>query len=94
MGRNKRKATLTKAEKKLQKDGRLTTTTEYGGKQSSTPGLSTVVPNVRDPDLARPRSYRTRLDTKRQSQTSNNSWLHGALFLVLAAIVISWALGY
>ena len=49
---------------------------------------------LRDPDLARPRSYRTRLDTKLQSQTSNNSWVHAVGFVILAAIVISWALGY
>ena len=43
----------------------------------------------------RPNSRRTGLvDTRRRSQTSNNSRLHAALFVVLAAIVISWALGY
>ena len=36
------------------------------------------------------------VDTRRQSKTSRNSgnWLHAVGFVVLAAIVISWALGY
>ena len=38
---------------------------------------------------------RTVIDTRVQSKTSNNStWLHALGFVVLAAIVISWALGY
>ena len=33
--------------------------------------------------------------TRRPSQSSKNSnWLHAVGFVVLAAIVISWALGY
>ena len=32
-------------------------------------------------------------DTRRPASTGNN-WFHGVLFLVIAAAVISWALGY
>ena len=44
------------------------------------------------------KSYATRravFDGRRPSQSSKNStWLHAVGFVVLAAIVISWALGY
>ena len=41
-----------------------------------------------------PRNRRTGLDTRRHSRTSDNSWVHAVLFVVLVVIVISWVLGY
>ena len=32
-------------------------------------------------------------DTRRRASSENN-WLHGVLFIVIAVVVISWALGY
>ena len=32
-------------------------------------------------------------DTRRRAKTEND-WLHGVLFVVIAVVVISWALGY
>ena len=37
---------------------------------------------------------RTALDTRRPAKSNESSILHAILFCVLAAIVISWALGY
>ena len=34
------------------------------------------------------------VDARRQNQTSDNSWVHAVGFVILAAIVVSWALGY
>ena len=34
------------------------------------------------------------LAQRRQNQTSDNSWVHAVGFVILAAIVVSWALGY
>ena len=43
----------------------------------------------------RKQQFKTRgLAQRRQNQTSDNSWLHAVGFVILAAIVISWALGY
>ena len=30
----------------------------------------------------------------RRPASSENNWLHGVLFMVIAVVVISWALGY
>ena len=32
-------------------------------------------------------------DTRRPAKTENN-WLHGVLFVVIAGIIVAWALGY
>ena len=80
MGRNKDAEPLTKRERKLKKEGLLTTargTKSYMGRERACT------------------MRRTGIDTRRPVQTSNDSnWLHAVGFVVLAAIVISWALGY
>ena len=83
MGRNKSKI-LTKNEKKRLRDG---TATHWGE-----PGKAMGPGWVRHGDNTHMgRSRKTKLDTR---QTSTNSGVHAVLFVVLAAIVISWALGY
>ena len=85
MGRNKAKiGALSKAEKKLQKEGILQRNWDPSGKN-----LTHSAPNF-DPG----QHSRTRRDSRIHSRGSKDSWLHGALFVVFAAIVISWALGY
>ena len=43
----------------------------------------------------RKQQFKTRgLAQRRQNQTSENSWVHAVGFVILAAIVVSWALGY
>jgi hypothetical protein len=37
---------------------------------------------------------RTALDSRRPAKSNESSTLHAVLFVVLVAIVISWALGY
>ena len=87
--RNKQFASLSKAENKLVKD------VAYGENDKFFPvtnGTGHFKQSVNRRSLG---SRRTGLDTRLQSKTSNNStWLHAVGFVVLAAIVISWALGY
>ena len=96
MGRNKSRY-IDKADKKKLKDkSTVVSTIGHDGPQ----GLGTF----RKADYSsisakdRPNRHnnpRTGIDTRVQSKTSNNSnWLHAVGFVVLAAIVISWALGY
>ena len=70
MGRNKDAEPLTKRERKLKKEGLLTTsrgTKSYMGRERACT------------------MRRTGIDTRRPVQTSNNStWLHAVLFVVLA----------
>ena len=81
-----RKQPLSKREKKLQKEGKFAygsqgegyTRTEFGSK-------SWASLHYQGPRL-------TGLETRRQ--TSDNSWVHAVLFVVLLVIVVSWALGY
>ena len=81
MGRNKSMAPLSKAERKRVKNG------------------APVADNINQRAF---RAFRTNgafrnddiADTRGHSQTSNNSWVHAVLFVVLAVIVVSWALGY
>jgi len=94
MGRNKSKY-IDKADKKKLKDKSTVV---------STIGHDPGTRNIRKADYSsisakdRPNRHnnpRTGIDTRLQSKTSNNStWLHAVGFVVLAAIVISWALGY
>ena len=85
MGRNKAKiGALSKAEKKLQREGILTRYFDPSGKNL----------NLDAPDFDPGQHSRARRDSRIHSRGSKDSWLHGALFVVLAAIVISWALGY
>ena len=84
MGRNKSAFPLTKRERKLKEEGLLTTSrelTDTSGTYFARERICTV--------------RRTGIDTRRPVQTSNDSnWLHAVGFVVLAAIVVSWALGY
>ena len=50
--------------------------------------------NHNAPDFDPGQHSRTRRDSRIHSLGSKDSWLHGALFVVLAAIAISWVLGY
>ena len=94
MGRNKSRY-IDKADKKKLKDKSTVV---------STIGHDPGTRNIRKADYSsisakdRPNRHnnpRTGIDTRVQSKTSNNSnWLHAVGFVVLAAIVISWALGY
>ena len=78
MGRNKDAEPLTKRERKLKEP-----INHLEGDQSRREGERGHVPCA------------GRELTRRPVQTSNNSnWLHAVGFVVLAAIVISWALGY
>ncbi|CAH0368525.1 unnamed protein product [Pelagomonas calceolata] len=83
MGRNKWHRSLTKAERKRAKEG----TTLF---HSNNKGEETEQRVVND-GLVRAGTVRRR---RSHSQTSNNSWVHAVGFVILAAIVISWALGY
>ena len=80
MGRNKAKiGALTKAEKKLQKEGIL----QENERTGQVLGIGYA------PDFDPGQYSRTRRDSRIHSRGSKDSWLHGALFVVLAAIVIS-----
>ena len=72
---------LTKAEKKRVQEG-----SAVGKGSAIYSGIKTY--DVRTVDDTRG------LAPQRHSQTSNNSWVHAVLFVVLVVIVISWALGY
>ena len=77
MGRNKAKqGALTKAEKKLQKEGILQRSWDPSGKNLSHSA----------PDFDPGQHSRMRRDSHIHSRGSKDSWLHGALFVVLAAI--------
>ena len=86
MGRNKANRSLTKAERKRIKEG----TTAFHADPSQA-GKNAVHAESLDSHICRD----TRgLAQRRQNQTSNNSWVHAILFVVLVVIVVSWALGY
>ena len=89
MGRNKWHRSLTKAERKRVKEGTLSFHRTSGDLSSSRGVSSRHSYMVYTGDLdAR------EVDARRQNQTSDNSWVHAVGFVILAAIVISWALGY
>ena len=86
MTRNRAKSYLTKAERKRIKEG----TTAFHADPSQA-GKNAVRAESLDSHVCRD----TRgLAPQRHSQTSDNSWVHAVGFVILAAIVISWALGY
>ena len=86
MGRNKANRSLTKAERKRIKEG-----TQAFHSDPSQAGKNAVRAELLDSHICRD----TRgLAQRRQNQTSNNSWVHAILFVVLVVIVVSWALGY
>ena len=86
MTRNRAKSVLTKAERKRMKEG----TTAFHADPSQA-GKNAVRAESLDSHVCRD----TRgLAPQRHSQTSDNSWVHAVGFVILAAIVISWALGY
>ena len=86
MGRNKYNAPLDKAERKRVKNGaRVEDNTNQNARREK-------YPKPRNSHVADTRG-RASSRGPRHSQTSNNL-VHAALFVVLAAIVISWALGY
>ena len=86
MTRNRAKSVLTKAERKRMKEG----TTAFHADPSQA-GKNAVRAESLDSHICRD----TRgLAQRRQNQTSDNSWVHAVGFVILAAIVISWALGY
>ena len=86
MGRNKFAEPLSKAERKRIKNG-LAEMTWKRSDPEETRRFSE--------DPIQKSTLRTRLDTRIRAKTSNNSnWLHAVGFVVLAAVVISWALGY
>ena len=89
MGRNKTHIPLSKREKRLIREGKF-------AQQERASGGSRVDGCWRSVDwLYLAPNRRTGIDTRRPVQTSNDSnWLHAVGFVVLAAIVISWALGY
>ena len=85
MTSNRRKKLLTKAEKKRIKEGTTAFHTESvggGAVRAESLGNSHICRDTRG------------LAQRRQNQTSDNSWVHAVGFVVLAAIVVSWALGY
>ena len=82
MGRSKYLEPLTKNEKRRAQNGHTESKQKWHQTYKLTSGYRA------------PRT-RTVIDTRVQSKTSNNSTrLHALGFVVLAAIVISWALGY
>ena len=83
MGRNKWHHTLSKAEKKQVKENGKSVV-RFQDNITNIPRVTTQYPGVNSRGLA----------PRRHSQTSNNSWVHAVLFVVLVVIVISWALGY
>ena len=86
MTRNRAKSVLTKAERKRMKEG----TTAFHADPSQA-GKNAVRAESLDSHVCRD----TRgLAPQRHSQTSDNSWVHAVGFVILATIVISWALGY
>ena len=86
MTRNRAKSVLTKAERKRMKEG----TTAFHADPSQA-GKNAVRAESLDSHVCRD----TRgLAPQRHSQTSDTSWVHAVGFVILAAIVISWALGY
>ena len=86
MTRNRAKSVLTKAERKRMKEG----TTAFHADPSQA-GKNAVRAESLDSHVCRD----TRgLAPQRHSQTSDNSWVHAVGFVILAAIVVSWALGY
>ena len=94
MGRNKSKY-MDKADKKKLKDKStvLSTTGHDIGRGTILKDSYSYISGSDRPN--RHGGARTARDTRRQSKTSNNStWLHAVGFVVLAAIVVSWALGY
>ena len=94
MGRNKSRY-IDKADKKKLKDKStvLSTTGHDIGRGTILKDSSSYISGSDKPN--RHGGARTARDTRRQSKTSNNpTWLHAVGFVVLAAIVISWALGY
>ena len=87
MGRNKWHRSLTKAERKRVKEGFTVFERNTGASQES---AAAAVPAAH-----RKQQFKTRgLAQRRQNQTSENSWVHAVGFVILAAIVVSWALGY
>ena len=93
MGRNKYKAPLDNAERKRMKNGDYSL--GFGAETTSRVlpqgGGAWTINHTEDSTGTRGLAKRR---GPRQSQTSDNSWVHAVLFVVLAAIVISWALGY
>ena len=73
---------LTKAEKKRVQEG-----SAVGKGSAIYSGIKTY--DVRTVDDTRGLAPRRRCQV-----SSNNSWVHAVLFVVLVVIVISWALGY
>ena len=83
MGRSKSTRSLTKAERKRVKEG--LTSFHSDPSQADDRAINSYGVYSREyVDVA----------PQRQSQTSDNSWVHAVGFVILAAIVISWALGY
>ncbi len=95
MGRNKSRY-IDKADKKKLKDKStvLSTTGHDIGRGNILKDSSSYISGSDKPN--RHGGARTVRDTRLQSKTSRNSgsWLHAVGFVVLAAIVVSWALGY
>ena len=87
MGRNKAHAPLSKAERKRVKNGaRVEDNTNQNARREK-------YPKPRNSHIADTRG-RASSRGPRHSQTSDNSWVHAILFVVLVVIVVSWALGY
>ena len=94
MGRNKWHRSLTKAERKRAKEGTTLFHSNNKGEETEQRGESDVSNShceVVNDGLVRAGTVRRR---RSHGQTSNNSWVHAVGFVILAAIVISWALGY
>ena len=90
MGRNKAVAPLSKAERKRVKNGASVDwdlERRPKGVQQYNWSINHTENTTDTRGLAKRRG-------PRHSQTSDNSWVHAILFVVLVVIVVSWALGY
>ena len=85
MGRNKYYDSYSKTERKRLKDG--TSFVDYKNACGS-------VPREKIPREALDSAFTARDTRSCRHQTSDNSWVHAVLFVVLLVIVVSWALGY
>ena len=83
MGRNKFAGPLSKREKKLKEEGKF----------HLRPDGHTLTDGYFSQGEPQHKRRMVAVDTRRPAQ-SNNSWVHAILFVVFAAIVVSWALGY
>ena len=89
MGRNKYKQPLDKFDRKRMKNGDPTDSLCRNERRQN----QKYIYGGNDIDVADTRG-RSSSRGPRHSQTSDNSWVHAVLFVVLLVIVVSWALGY